>query len=156
MQIILNWQTNQRFLNTNPIKALQVVGMATKTLLLIHKDPNIGEVIQACLTDLAGWNVGVASSTLEGLRQAILDRPDAIILEVSVGEIDGLLFLKELRAQPATQEIPVVLLTFKAKWSELQYSWFPKDRVAAAIVNPLAPAMLAVEIAKVLGWDLDA
>ncbi|MEG3849847.1 response regulator [Microcoleus sp. herbarium19] len=130
--------------------------MATKTLLLIHKDPNIGEVIQACLTDLAGWNVGVASSTLEGLRQAILDRPDAIILEVSVGEIDGLLFIKELRTQPATQEIPVVLLTFKAKWSELQHSWFQKYQVAAAIVNPLDPAMLAVEIAKVLGWDLDA
>jgi DNA-binding response OmpR family regulator len=129
--------------------------MTTKTLLLIHKDPNIGEVVQACLTDLAGWNVGVASSTLEGLRQASLYQPDAIILEVSVGEIDGLLFLKELKAQPATQEIPVVLLTLKAKWSELQHSWFQKYQVAAAIVNPLDPAMLVLEIAKVLGWDLD-
>jgi CheY-like chemotaxis protein len=153
VHITLNWQSNNRFLNTNQRKALQVVPMTTKKILLIHKEPNIGEVIQACLTDLAGWNVGVASSTLEGLRQASLDRPDAIILEASVGEIDGLLFLKQLRAQPATQELPVLLLAPKAKWSELQQSWFQKYQVAPAIVNPLAPAMLAVEIAKVLGWD---
>lgn len=127
--------------------------MTTKTILLIHKDPNIGEVMQACLTDLAGWNVGVASSTLEGLRQASLYRPDAIILEVSVGEMDGLLFLKELKIEPTTEGIPVVLLTLKSKWSELQQSWFQKYQVAAAIVNPLDPAMLAVEISKVLGWD---
>lgn len=137
------------------MKALQVVSMTTKTILLLHKEPNIGEVIQACLTDLAGWNVRVASSTSEGLRQASLHRPDAIILEVSVGEIDGLLFLKQLRAQLATQGIPVVLLTLKAKWSDLQENWFQKYQVAAAIVNPLDPAMLAVEIAKVLDWDLD-
>lgn len=127
--------------------------MTTKTILLIHKDPNIGEVMQACLTDLAGWNVGVASSTLEGLRQASLYRPDAIMLEVSVGEIDGLLFLKQLKTEPTTEAIPVVLLTLKSKWSELQQSWFQKYQVAAAIVNPLDPAMLAVEISKVLGWD---
>ncbi len=137
------------------MKALQVVSMTTKTILLLHKEPNIGEVIQACLTDLAGWNVRVASSTSEGLRQAKLAQPDAIILESSVGEIDGLLFLKQLRAQLATQGIPVVLLTLKAKWSDLQENWFQKYQVAAAIVNPLDPAMLAVEIAKVLGWDLD-
>jgi DNA-binding response OmpR family regulator len=137
------------------MKALQVVPMTTNTILLIHKDPNIAEVIEACLTDLAGWNVRVASSTSEGLRQSILDQPDAIILESSVGEIDGLLFLKQIRAQIATQEIPVLLLTLKAKWSDLQESWFQKYQVTPVIVNPLDPAMFAVEIAKVLDWDLD-
>ena len=137
------------------MKGWQVVGMTTKTILLIHKDPNIGEVIQACLTDLAGWNVRVASSTPEGLREASLYQPDAIIFEVSGGEIDGLLFLKQLRAQPVTQGIPVVIITLKAKWSNLQQSWFQKYQVRAVRVNPLDPAMLSVEIAKVLGWDGD-
>ena len=45
----------------------------------------------------------VANSTLEGVQQAILSQPEAIIVEVCVGEIDGLLFLKQLRTQPATQ-----------------------------------------------------
>ena len=144
-----------RLLFKKEMKPLQGIGMTTKRLLLIHKNPTIGEVIQACLTDLVGWNVGVASSTGEGLRQASLYQPDAIILEVSIGEIDGLLFLKQLKTQPETQGIPVILLTLQAKWSDLPQSWFHKSQLAAAIVNPLEPTMLGVEIAKVLGWDLD-
>jgi hypothetical protein len=46
------------------------------------------EVIQACLTAFAGWNVRVANSTLGGVQQARLSQPDAIIGEVWVGEID--------------------------------------------------------------------
>jgi len=61
------------------------------------------EVIQACLTAFAGGNVRVANSTLEGVQQAILSQPEAIIGEVCVGEIDRLRFLKQLRTQPATQ-----------------------------------------------------
>jgi len=138
------------------MKPFQVIGMTTKRLLLIHKNQTTGEVIQACLTDWVGWEVEVADSTLEGLRQASFYQPDAIILEVSIGEIDGLLFLKQLKTKPKTPGIPVMLLTLKAKPSDLQQSWYHKSQIAAAIVNPLQPTMLAVEIAKVLGWDLDS
>ncbi|MEG4119250.1 response regulator [Microcoleus sp. N9_B4] len=89
--------------------------MTTKRLLLIHKNPTIGEVIQAYLTDFVGWQIEVAGSTGEGLRQAIVSQPDAIVLESYIGEIDGLLFLKRLKTQPETQSIPVLLLTLKAK-----------------------------------------
>jgi hypothetical protein len=44
------------------MKPLQGIGMTTKRLLLIHKNPTIGEVIQACLIDLVGWNVEAARS----------------------------------------------------------------------------------------------
>ncbi|MEG4497869.1 response regulator [Microcoleus sp. F10-C6] len=72
--------------------------------------------MQACLTDIVGGKVEAASSSLEGLRQASFYQPDAIIWEVSIGEIDGLLFLKQLKTTPETEEIPVLLLTLKAKW----------------------------------------
>jgi CheY-like chemotaxis protein len=143
-----------RLLFKKEMKPLQGIGMTTKRVLLIHKNPTVGVVMQACLTDLVGWKVGVASSTGEGLRQASLYQPDAIILEVSIGEIDGFLFLKQLKTQPETQGVPVMLLTLKAKWLDLPQSWLHKSQLAAAIVNPLEPTMLAVEIAKVLGWDL--
>lgn len=82
------------------MKPLQVIGMTTKRLLLIHKNPTTGEVIQACVIDLVGGKVEVARSTLEGLRQASFYQADAIILEVSVGEIDGFVFIKQLKSQP--------------------------------------------------------
>jgi len=70
--------------------------------ILIHNKPNMQDVIQACLTTFAGWNVRVANSTLEGVPQAILSQPEAIIVEFCVGEIDGLRFLKQLRTPPDT------------------------------------------------------
>jgi CheY-like chemotaxis protein len=86
-----------------------------KTTFINHKNPTIGEVIQAGSTDLVGGKVEVAPSTLEGLRQASFYQPDAIILDICVGEIDGLVFLKQLKTKPETQGIPVMLLTLKAK-----------------------------------------
>jgi len=114
------------------------------------------DVIQACLTAFAGGNVRVANSTLEGVQQAILSQPDAIIVEVSIGEIDGLRFLKQLRTQPATQGIPVVILTYAASWGDLQQSWFQPYHLPAVIVNSLDLAMLSVQIANVLAWDLES
>lgn len=106
------------------MKALEVVDMATKKILLIHQKNHMQELIQACLTAFAGGKVRVANSTLEGVQQAILSQPEAIIVEVSVGEIDGLRFLKQLRTPPATQGIPVAILTYAASWGDLQQSWF--------------------------------
>ncbi|MCC3404791.1 MAG: response regulator [Microcoleus sp. PH2017_10_PVI_O_A] len=137
------------------MNTLEVVAMTTKTILLIYKEPNMQEVVKACLTDLGGWNVRVANSTLEGLRQAILYQPDSIVLDISTGTMDEFLFLKQLSTLPTTQGIPVVLLTLKAKWVNLQNSLFPQDKIAAVIVNPLDPAMLSVQIAQALGWDLE-
>lgn len=79
----------------------EVVDLTKK--ILIHNEPNMQDVIQACLTTFAGWKVRVANSTWEGVAQAILSQPDAIIVEASVGEIDGLRFLKQLRTPSDTQ-----------------------------------------------------
>jgi len=76
------------------------------------------DVIQACLTTFAAWNVRVANSILEGVQQAILSQPDTIIVEISAGEINGLRFLKQLRTPPATQGIPVAILTYAASWGD--------------------------------------
>lgn len=136
------------------MKGFPVVSTTTKTILLIHKEPNMRELVQACLTDLAGWNVQVASLNLEDLEKATLHQPDAIVLEFSLSEINGLLFLKALRTQPATQKIPVVLLTVRAKWMDSQL--LQRYQVSPVAVNPLALAMLPVQIANVLGWNLEA
>lgn len=137
------------------MKALQVVFMTSKKILLIHKEPHMQEVVESCLTDFTDWNVQVVNSTLEGLQQAKTYQPDAIILEASVDERDGLLFFKKLRAHLATQKIPVLLLIVKAKWVDLKKSWFQQEQVAAVILNPVEPAMLSMQIANVLGWDLN-
>ena len=128
--------------------------ITSKTLLLINSEPNLREVVQACLMDLGGWEVLTAGSLLEGLRQAVLHPPDAIILELSRTGMDEFRVLEQLRAQPTTQTIPVVLLTARAKWLDSQL--LQRYQVAGVIANSLDPAMLPVQVAKLLGWDLDS
>lgn len=137
------------------MNTLSVVKMTANRILLIHKEPNIREIVQACLTDLGGWNVRSVSSTLEGLRQASLDRPDAIILEFCLNEIDGLLFVKHLKKQPETERIPVVLLALRSKWVDFQQIWFQRYQLQVVILNPIDPLMLTVQIANALGWKIN-
>lgn len=126
--------------------------MTTKTILLIHKEPTIQEVVQACLSDLGGWNVLTAGSTFDGLEQAAIYHPDAIVLELCITQNDEVTFLKQLRAQLATQEIPVVLLAARNNWLNSKY--LQQYQVAGIIANPLHPALLLDQVANLLHWEL--
>lgn len=125
--------------------------MTAKTILLIHKDPNLREIICECLTDLGGWNIQVADSTLEGLKKIQFYQIDAIIFEFSLSEISEVLFLKQLREQPETQGIPVVLLSLRSKWFDLDF--LQQYEALTVTFNPLDLAMVPLQIAHALGWD---
>ena len=87
--------------------------MTTKTILIIDDERNVRELIALCLKDLGGWDVLTVDSALEGLHRSAIDRPDAIVLDISMPGMDGLMFLERLRKNPETQAIPVVLLSAK-------------------------------------------
>lgn len=124
--------------------------MTTKLVLLVDNEANVREVVQACLQDLGGWDVQSVASAKEGLDRAVALQPDAIVLDISMSGIDGFAFLQQLRANPVTQLIPVVLLTAKARWfTSHQLQSFS---VAGAIAKPFNPVSLTNQIANVLGW----
>jgi two-component system, chemotaxis family, response regulator PixG len=81
-----------------------------KRVLVIDDDRNIREVVSMCLHKLKGWDVLTVSSGQEGLDRICLNSPDAIVLDVMMPEMDGLAFLRKLRANNSTK-IPVILLT---------------------------------------------
>lgn len=126
------------------------VAMTTKRILLIDDETNVREVVQACLNDLAGWDVLPVASGQEGLEQALTVQPDAIVLDVSMPGMDGFAFLAQLRANPLTQSIPVVLLTAKAQWINPQQ--LRQLGVAEALAKPFNPVTLPQQIALALGW----
>ncbi|MEO1621519.1 MAG: response regulator, partial [Cyanobacteria bacterium J06632_3] len=67
-------------------------------------------------------------------------------------EIDGIATFKALQNNPATQSIPVVLLTAKTRAAEKQL--FEKVGVAGVITKPFKPLALASNIAKLLDWSM--
>lgn len=125
--------------------------MSAKRILVIDDENNLCIVIQACLENLGGWDVLTALSGSEGLLKAQTQKPDAILLDVMMPDMDGLTLFGELQNNPATQEIPVVLLTAKVQTVDL--AQFAQLGVAGVIAKPFDPLTLAQQVAETLGWQ---
>ncbi|AFY66478.1 response regulator [Geitlerinema sp. PCC 7407] len=124
--------------------------MLSHHVLIVDDEANIREILQACLGDVAGWQVSAAASGPEGLTKAIAERPDAIVLDLMMPEMDGIAFLRRLRMHPETETIPVVILTAKTYLVEL--GQLDHLGVAGAIAKPFNPLELPTQIARALQW----
>ena len=58
-----------------------------------------------------GYPVDVAAAGQQGIEYARLHRPRAILLDIVLPDIDGWQVLREIRADPTTQDIPVIITT---------------------------------------------
>jgi two-component system OmpR family response regulator len=77
-------------------------------LLVVEDDPNILELLAASLR-FAGFEVTTASTGSEGVTVALRARPDLVVLDVMLPDLDGFEVIKLMRAEGA--RIPVVFLT---------------------------------------------
>lgn len=80
------------------------------TVLIVDDDPAVTETFARMLV-LEGYNVRAAISAEAGLREAEIARPDAILLDLRMPLVDGLTFLRRLRAREATHQTPVAIVT---------------------------------------------
>ncbi|HLO62311.1 MAG TPA: two-component system response regulator [Azonexus sp.] len=60
------------------------------------------------------YRVKLANSGTKGLELAALSRPDLVLLDIMMPEMDGYEVFRRLKANPATSRIPVIFLTAKA------------------------------------------
>ena len=124
--------------------------MTSKQILLIDDEENLVSVIKICLQKLGGWTVITAASGAEGLRHAEAFLPDAILLDVMMPDLDGLTVLRQLRANPKTRDIPVVLLT--AKMQSFHQNEYAQLDIAGVLSKPFDPLELVNHIAQMLNW----
>ena len=124
--------------------------MNSKRLLIVDDDEHLRELVQACLEDLGGWDTLTAESGEKCLQILQTESVDAILLDVSMPNMNGIAFYEKLQTNPTTQTIPVILLTAKV---------LPRDRtkfaqmgVTGIISKPIAPASLVAEVTEILGW----
>ena len=119
-------------------------------ILIIDDEEDIREVAALSLETVAGWEVLVASSGAQGLACAIERQPDAILLDVMMPGMDGPTIFRELRKNPATARIPVLLLTAKVQSSDQRR--FADLGVDAILFKPFDPLTLSTQITSLLGW----
>ncbi len=82
------------------------------TILIVEDDEAIQRALSRSLRK-EGWKVKLASNGAEALLAVDKERPTAIILDLTMPVMDGLEFLELLRANPAWNDLPVVVSTSK-------------------------------------------
>jgi CheY-like chemotaxis protein len=122
----------------------------SKSILLIDDEPNLAQVIAVCLESFKGWKVQIANSGKAGLSIVESLKPDAILLDVMMPEMDGITVFQHLQQNPNTQNIPVILLTAKVQASDR--AKFAQLDIAGAIAKPFEPLQIADQIAELLHW----
>jgi CheY-like chemotaxis protein len=121
-----------------------------RRILLIDDESDIREVAGLALQLVGGWKVTTAASGAEGIARAGAEQPDAILLDVMMPELDGAATYRLLQADPATREIPVVLLTAKVQADDRRR--FAALGVRGVLAKPFDPLALSGEVSSALGW----
>ncbi|MCF6179285.1 MAG: hybrid sensor histidine kinase/response regulator, partial [Geopsychrobacter sp.] len=85
-------------------------------ILLIDDEPAIRRFVQVLLTDQ--FDLEVASGGEQGLELAESFKPDLILLDLYMQDMDGFEVCKQLKAQEATRDIPVAMFTAVARKHE--------------------------------------
>ena len=110
--------------------------MTVPTVLVVDDDDSVREITQLALEVVA--------------ELARAHRPDAVLLDVMMPEMDGPTTLRHLKADETTRDIPVILLTAKVLAGERQ-AW-DELAISGVIAKPFDPMGLPAEVSRMLGW----
>ncbi|MBE7533298.1 MAG: response regulator [Ardenticatenaceae bacterium] len=85
--------------------------MASPALVLIIDDARENRLLLTSQLKLEGFRTIEAASGREGIEKAITFDPDVILLDVMMPDLDGFEVCRLLKADPATQQIPIIMVT---------------------------------------------
>jgi signal transduction histidine kinase/CheY-like chemotaxis protein len=115
-------------------------------VLVIDDDPTARDLLRRILLK-EGFRVRLAESGAEGLRLAREQRPDVITLDLLMPGMDGWAVMNRLKADPATSDVPVILVTmtdeqrmgFALGAADYMTKPIDPDRLVSALARYAAP-----------------
>lgn len=116
----------------------------TRKILVVDDEDDIREVAQLCFEVMGGWEVTPARSGREALAMVGTLRPDVILMDVMMPDLDGPATFRLLQKDPASRSIPVILLTAKVQPGDRRQ--FEALGVRGVIAKPFDPLTLASEV----------
>jgi DNA-binding response OmpR family regulator len=121
--------------------------MAADRIMVVDDDQNIRLVLKYRL-EKEGYHVLLAGDGVDALEKVKAEKPDLIILDLTMPRMDGFGFLEEMRGNGKASSVPVIVLTAygfeanRAKGLELGAVEF--------VTKPFSPRQLVAEVWKVL------
>ncbi|HRI39454.1 MAG TPA: response regulator, partial [Nitrospira sp.] len=88
-----------------------------KKILVVEDEPEIGQLVTHYL-EKEGFRTTMAVTGFEAIKKVKEDKPDLVVLDLMLPELDGLEVCKRLRSVPNTAMLPIIMLTAKAEESD--------------------------------------
>lgn len=117
-----------------------------KKILAVDDERHIVRLVEVNL-QRAGYEVVTAYDGREALEKVQSENPDLVVLDVMMPYMDGFEVLKNLKADPATAEIPVIMLTAKAQDADVFKGW--QSGVDCYLTKPFNPMELLTFVKRI-------
>jgi DNA-binding response OmpR family regulator len=93
--------------------------MPDSTVLVVDDDPVILKLLEVNF-DMEGFGVLIAHDGEEGIDVARRERPDVIVSDIMMPKVSGIELVTELKGDPDTSDIPIILLSAKAQNADVR------------------------------------
>lgn len=120
-----------------------------REILYVDDEPDIREIVQMALGLVPTLSVNTADSGTRALQSMQSSKPDLVLLDVMMPNMDGPTTLQQMRSQPELRAIPVIFMTAKAMPQEV--ARFRALGAAAVIAKPFDPMLLAEQVLTI--WE---
>ena len=116
--------------------------------ILVIEDSPVNMALTVAILENAGHRAIQADRATEGLEIARRERPDLVLMDIQLPDMDGLVATRALKSDPATAQLPVIALTaFAMKGDE--------DEIRAAgcdgyVTKPIRYKEFLAELDRVL------
>lgn len=117
-------------------------------ILIVDDDPATLLVSSMALQYSGGYEILLANSGADAIESARENRPDAILMDIVMHDLDGLSVLQRLRSHEETGDIPIIFHTARAHPSDVKA--LLSSGAKGVIVKPADPLELGNEIQRIL------
>ncbi len=128
------------------------IPVSNRTIMVVDDNADLVEIVRLTL-ESKGFNMRCAYNGQElfvGLEEL---KPDLIILDVMMPQMDGLKVLTRLKGDPGTASIPVILLTAKVQYQDVIKGY--KMGADYYLTKPFTSTQLMTGINLFLSGDQD-
>ena len=116
-------------------------------VLIVDDEPHMLRLTELSLKK-GGFEILIGHNGREALEIAAREQPDLIVMDVVMPELDGLTALQQLKENPVTAAIPVIMLTMRGQTMARQQA--VESGAAIYITKPYSPSQLLAEAKRIL------
>jgi len=125
--------------------------MGRNKILIIDDEEDFLFFVKGNLENTGEFHVIDASSGKEGIKIATEEKPDLILLDISMPEMSGEEVAKRLSKIPETKKIPVIFLTALVTKHEIEDGGISNIAGHKFLAKPIATKQLVAAINNILG-----